>query len=84
MLFRLPQPGQGACQELLFVIPTAPLFGASETAAMRLQAGAIAMSPSLLAAMPYLVALVVIVLSQARARRTGAMPADLTAIFRSG
>ena len=66
------------------VVPTALLFGASETAALRLQAGGIAMSPSLLAAMPYLLALLVIVLSQARARRTGAMPADLTAIFRTG
>jgi len=65
------------------VIPTALLFGASETAALRLQAGGIAMSPSLLAAMPYLLALAVIVLSQARARRTGAMPADLSAIFRT-
>jgi simple sugar transport system permease protein len=65
------------------VIPTALLFGVSETAVLRLQAGGLAISPSLLAAMPYVLALVVIVLAQSQARRAGTMPADLTAIFRS-
>jgi general nucleoside transport system permease protein len=66
------------------VIPTALLFGASETAVLRLQAGGVAISPSLLATAPYLVALLVIVLAQSQARRAGTMPADLTAIFRTG
>jgi general nucleoside transport system permease protein len=66
------------------VIPTALLFGISETAVLRLQAAGVAISPSLLATTPYLLALVVIVLSQSQAKRVGSMPADLTAIFRSG
>jgi general nucleoside transport system permease protein len=65
------------------VIPTALLFGLSETSVLRLQAAGVAISPSLLAAVPYLLAVLVIVLSQARARRAGAMPADLMAIFRT-
>jgi ABC-type uncharacterized transport system permease subunit len=51
---------------------------------LRLQAGGIAISPSLLATTPYLLALVVIFLSQSQAERAGSMPAGLTAIFRSG
>jgi simple sugar transport system permease protein len=66
------------------VIPTALLFGISETAVLRLQAGGLAISPSLLATTPYLLALLAIVLSQSQAKRAGSMPADLTAIFRSG
>jgi general nucleoside transport system permease protein len=65
------------------VVPVALLFGLSETAVLRLQAAGVAISPSLLAATPYLLALLVIVLSQTRIRRTGAMPADLSAIFRT-
>jgi general nucleoside transport system permease protein len=65
------------------VIPTALLFGVSETAVLRLQAGGVAISPSLLATMPYLLALMVIVLAQSQAWRAGSMPADLTAIFRN-
>ena len=65
------------------VIPTALLFGVSETAVLRLQAGGVAISPSLLATMPYLLALMVIVLARSQAWRAGSMPADLTAIFRN-
>jgi general nucleoside transport system permease protein len=65
------------------VIPTALLFGVSETAVLRLQAAGVAISPSLLATMPYLLALMVIVLAQSQAWRAGSMPADLTAIFRN-
>jgi simple sugar transport system permease protein len=65
------------------VIPIALLFGVSETAVLRLQAGGVAISPSLLAAMPYILALMVIVLAQSRSRHAGTMPADLTAIFRN-
>jgi ABC-type uncharacterized transport system permease subunit len=64
------------------VIPTALLFGASETAVLRLQAVGVAISPSLLAAMPYILALVVIVVAQSQTR-SDTMPADLTAIFRN-
>jgi AcrR family transcriptional regulator len=48
----------------------------------RLQAQGVAISPSLLAAMPYILALAVIVLARSQTHG-GAMPADLTAIFRS-
>ncbi len=64
------------------VVPVALLFGLSEAAVLRLQAGGMAISPSLLSAAPYLLALVVIVLARVQARRGGRMPADLTAIFR--
>ena len=65
------------------VIPTALLFGLSETSVLKLQAGGVAISPSLLATVPYLVAIVVVVLAQSQGRRSAAMPADLTAIFRT-
>jgi ABC-type uncharacterized transport system permease subunit len=65
------------------VIPTALLFGLSETSVLKLQAGGVAISPSLLATVPYLFAIVVVVLAQSQGRRSAAMPADLTAIFRT-
>jgi general nucleoside transport system permease protein len=65
-----------------FVIPTAVLFGASEVAVLRLQAGGLAVSPSLLATTPYLLALVVIVFAQSQAVRVGTMPAGLAAVFK--
>jgi general nucleoside transport system permease protein len=64
------------------VIPTALLFGLSETSVLKLQAGGVAISPSLLATVPYLFAILVVVFAQAQGRRSAAMPADLTAIFR--
>jgi simple sugar transport system permease protein len=65
------------------VIPTALLFGLSETSVPKLQAGGIAISPSLLATIPYVFAIVVVVFAQSQGRRSAAMPADLTAIFRT-
>lgn len=65
------------------VIPTALLFGLSETSVLKLQAGGVAISPSLLATAPYLFAIAVVVLAQSQGRRSAAMPADLTAIFRT-
>lgn len=65
------------------VIPTALLFGLSETSVLKLQAGGVAISPSLLATVPYLFAIVVVVFAQSQRRRSAAMPADLTAIFRT-
>jgi ABC-type uncharacterized transport system permease subunit len=65
------------------VIPTALLFGLSETSVLKLQAGGVAISPSLLATLPYLFAVVVVVFAQSQGRRSAAMPADLTAIFRT-
>ena len=65
------------------VIPTALLFGLSETSVLKLQAGGVAISPSMLATVPYIFAIVVVVLAQSRGRRSAAMPADLTAIFRT-
>jgi ABC-type uncharacterized transport system permease subunit len=67
----------------LLVIPTALLFGLSETSVLKLQAGGVAISPSLLATIPYLFAIVVVVLAQSQGRRRDAMPADLVAIFRT-
>ena len=65
------------------VIPTALLFGLSETSVLKLQAGGVAISPSLLATVPYFFAILVVVFAQAQGRRSAAMPADLTAIFRT-
>jgi len=65
------------------VIPTALLFGLSETSVLKLQAGGVAISPSLLATIPYLFAIVVVVFAQSQGRRRDAMPADLVAIFRT-
>jgi general nucleoside transport system permease protein len=65
------------------VIPTALLFGLSETSVLKLQAGGVAISPSLLATVPYIFAIIVVVLAQSQGRRSAAMPADLTAIFRT-
>jgi len=65
------------------VIPTALLFGLSETSVLKLQAGGVAISPSLLATVPYIFAILVVVLAQSQGRRSAAMPADLTAIFRT-
>jgi len=67
----------------LLVIPTALLFGLSETSVLKLQAGGIAISPSLLATIPYFFAIAVVVFAQSKGRRSAAMPADLTAIFRT-
>jgi ABC-type uncharacterized transport system permease subunit len=65
------------------VIPTALLFGLGETSVLKLQAAGVAISPSLLATVPYIFAIIVVVFAQARGRRSAAMPADLTAIFRT-
>jgi general nucleoside transport system permease protein len=65
------------------VIPTALLFGLSETSVLKLQAGGVAISPSLLATVPYFFAILIVVFAQAQGRRSAAMPADLTAIFRT-
>jgi ABC-type uncharacterized transport system permease subunit len=65
------------------VIPIALLFGLGETSVLKLQAGGVAISPSLLATVPYIFAIIVVVVAQARGRRSAAMPADLTAIFRT-
>jgi general nucleoside transport system permease protein len=66
------------------VIPTALVFGLSETSVLKLQAGGVAISPSLLATIPYFFAIIVVVLAQSRGRRSNAMPADLVSIFRTG
>jgi simple sugar transport system permease protein len=65
------------------VIPVALLFGLAQASTLRLQAGGFAISPSLLAATPYLLSIAAIVVAQLRARRHSAMPADLRAIFRT-
>lgn len=62
------------------VVPVALLFGASETAVLRLQAEGVAISSYLLAATPYL--LVIVVMLAIRSSARSKMPADLSAIFR--
>ena len=66
-----------------WVIPTALLFGLSETSVLKLQAGGVAISPSLLATVPYLFAIAVVVFAQSQGRRSAAMPGDLVSIFRT-
>jgi hypothetical protein len=51
---------------------------------LRLRAGGVAISPSLLAAAPDLLSIVAVVVARLRARRHSAMPADLSSIFRTG
>jgi ABC-type uncharacterized transport system permease subunit len=65
------------------VVPTALLFGLSEISVLKLQAAGVAISPSLLATIPYFFAIAVVVFAQSQGRRSAAMPADLTAIFRT-
>jgi len=63
------------------VLPVCLLFGLAEVSVLRVQSAGYEFSPHLLGTFPYLVVLVVLVLSQIFARRASAMPADLKAVF---
>lgn len=61
--------------------PVALLFGGSEALALRLQAAGSPISPYLLGMMPYLVALLVLVINYRQVGQTGGMPDGLRSVF---
>jgi simple sugar transport system permease protein len=69
-----------------FVLPVALIFGLSEAATLRLQAGGISLSPYLIGCLPYAVCLVCVIFASMRETRYGGMPAELASVFgrRSG
>jgi general nucleoside transport system permease protein len=64
-----------------FVVPVVLLFGLSEAATLRLQAGGVSLSPYLIGCLPYVVCLLSVVISSLRERRIGGMPAELASVF---
>lgn len=67
-----------------YALPAALLFGASEAMNLKLQSWGVAISPYLLATLPYLVPLSVLMLSYRGLRATGGgMPAGLRVVFQS-
>lgn len=64
-------------------LPAAMLFGTFEALSLRLQAVGVNVSPYLLATLPYLIPFAVLLVSYRSARRSGGMPRELTAVFRS-
>jgi ABC-type uncharacterized transport system permease subunit len=64
-----------------FVIPVALLFGLSEAATLRLQAGGLAISPYLVGCLPYVVCLICVIVASVRESRIGGMPAELASVF---
>lgn len=65
----------------MLVLPICLVFGLAEVSTLRVQSAGIAVSPHLLATLPYLVVLLVLVVGHVTARRSSAMPADLKAVF---
>lgn len=61
--------------------PVALLFGGSEALALRLQAAGSPISPYLLGMIPYLVALLVLVINYRQVGQTGGMPDGLRSVF---
>jgi simple sugar transport system permease protein len=64
-----------------FIIPVALLFGLSEAATLRLQAGGLAISPYLIGCLPYVVCLTCVIVASVRESRIGGMPAELASVF---
>ncbi len=62
-------------------IPAALLFGGAEALTLRMQTSGIPISSHLLHTLPYLVSLLVLIISSTRANREGGMPAGLSAVF---
>lgn len=62
-------------------LPAALLFGGSEALYLRLQTAGVPVSSYLLATLPYLVSLLVLVISYQLARKEGAMPSELKSVF---
>jgi general nucleoside transport system permease protein len=64
-----------------FVLPVVLIFGLSEAATLRLQAGGLALSPYLIACLPYVVCLLCVIIASMREGRIGGMPAELASVF---
>ena len=63
-------------------LPVALIYGLSEAVALRLQSTGSALSPYLLGTLPYLVPLLVLLLSYHASRRASSMPQELAGVFR--
>ena len=63
------------------VLPVALIFGLSEAATLRLQAGGLTLSPYLIACLPYVVCLLCVIVASMREGRIGGMPAELASVF---
>lgn len=63
------------------VLPICLIFGLAEVATLRVQSAGFAASPHLLATVPYLVVLLILIVSHVVARRGTGMPADLKSVF---
>jgi general nucleoside transport system permease protein len=64
-----------------FVVPVVLLFGLSEAATLRLQAGGVSLSPYLIGCLPYVVCLLCVIVASVRESRIGGMPAELASVF---
>jgi general nucleoside transport system permease protein len=64
-----------------FVVPVVLIFGLSEAATLRLQAGGLTLSPYLIACLPYVVCLLCVIVASMREGRIGGMPAELASVF---
>lgn len=63
------------------VLPIVLLFGLCEAATLRLQAMGVAVSPYLIACLPYTISLLCVVVVSLRERRLGGMPGELRSVF---
>ncbi|MGB7098197.1 MAG: ABC transporter permease [Xanthobacteraceae bacterium] len=63
------------------VLPVVLIFGLSEAATLRLQAGGLALSPYLIACLPYVVCLLCVIVASMREGSIGGMPAELASVF---
>jgi general nucleoside transport system permease protein len=64
-----------------FIVPVVLLFGLSEAATLRLQAGGVSLSPYLIGCLPYVVCLLCVIIASVRESRIGGMPAELASVF---
>jgi general nucleoside transport system permease protein len=64
-----------------FVLPVVLIFGLSEAATLRLQAGGLTLSPYLIGCLPYVVCLLFVIVASMREGRIGGMPAELASVF---
>jgi simple sugar transport system permease protein len=63
------------------ILPVVLIFGLSEAATLRLQAGGLTLSPYLIACLPYVVCLLCVIIASMREGRIGGMPAELASVF---
>ena len=63
------------------VLPVVLIFGLSEAATLRLQAGGLTLSPYLIGCLPYVVCLLCVIVASMREGRIGGMPAELASVF---